>query len=129
MADPKLTTRQQQIFEFIKRYTHEKGYPPTVRDIGGAIGLTSSSTVHAHLANLERLGLLRRDPTKPRAMEELADKAKPAVVPPRPRAAPPRPHEAAGGGGARRQGQARRGAAEWAPAGRPRCGRFADPRR
>jgi repressor LexA len=81
MADPKLTTRQQQIFEFIKRYTHEKGYPPTVRDIGGAIGLTSSSTVHAHLANLERLGLLRRDPTKPRAMEVLADKAKRAVVP------------------------------------------------
>jgi repressor LexA len=81
MADPKLTTRQQQIFEFIKRYTHEKGYPPTVRDIGGAIGLTSSSTVHAHLANLERLGLLRRDPTKPRAMEVLADKAKRAVMP------------------------------------------------
>ena len=81
MADGKLTKRQQQIFEFIKRYTHEKGYPPTVRDIGGAIGLTSSSTVHAHLANLERLGLLRRDPTKPRAMEVLADKAKRAVVP------------------------------------------------
>jgi repressor LexA len=81
MAEPKLTTRQQQIFEFIKRYTNEKGYPPTVRDIGRAIGLTSSSTVHAHLANLERLGLLRRDPTKPRAMEVLADKAKRAVVP------------------------------------------------
>src|SRR5215212_9768904 len=72
-ADAKLTTRQQQIYEFIKRYTSEKGYPPTVRDIGRAIGLTSSSTVHAHLANLERLGLLRRDPTKPRAMEVLAD--------------------------------------------------------
>src|SRR5213592_2675961 len=68
MADLKLTTRQQQIFDFIKRYTHEKGYPPTVRDIGQAIGLTSSSTVHAHLNNLERLGLLRRDPTKPRAL-------------------------------------------------------------
>jgi repressor LexA len=81
MADPKLTTRQQQIFEFIKRYTNEKGYPPTVRDIGRAIGLTSSSTVHAHLANLERLGMLRRDPTKPRAMEVLADKAKRAIVP------------------------------------------------
>jgi len=77
----KLTTRQQQIFEFIKRYTTEKGYPPTVRDIGQAIGLTSSSTVHAHLANLERLGVLRRDPTKPRAMEVLADRAKRAVVP------------------------------------------------
>jgi repressor LexA len=80
MADPKLTTRQQQIFDFIKRHTHEKGYPPTVRDIGKAIGLTSSSTVHAHLANLERAGMLRRDPTKPRAMEVL-DKAKRAVVP------------------------------------------------
>lgn len=82
MADLKLTTRQQQIFDFIKRHTNEKGYPPTVRDIGKAIGLTSSSTVHAHLANLERLGLLRRDPTKPRAMEVLADKAKRAIVPP-----------------------------------------------
>ena len=81
MADPKLTTRQRQIYEFIQRHTHEKGYPPTVRDIGKAIGLTSSSTVHAHLANLERLGMLRRDPTKPRAMEVLADKAKRAVVP------------------------------------------------
>src|SRR2546423_10743478 len=81
MADPKLTTRQQQIFEFIKRYTNDKGYPPTVRDIGQAIGLTSSSTVHAHLANLERLGMLRRDPTKPRAMEVLADKAKRAILP------------------------------------------------
>jgi repressor LexA len=80
MADPKLTTRQRQIFEFIQRHTQEKGYPPTVRDIGKAIGLTSSSTVHAHLANLERLGMLRRDPTKPRAMEVL-DKAKRAVVP------------------------------------------------
>src|SRR3954471_9703063 len=82
MAELKLTNRQQQIFEFIKKHTSEKGYPPTVRDIGQAIGLTSSSTVHAHLANLERLGLLRRDPTKPRAMEVLADKAKRAVVPP-----------------------------------------------
>ena len=81
MADQKLTKRQQQIFDFIKRYTSEKGYPPTVRDIGHAIGLTSSSTVHAHLSNLERLGMLRRDPTKPRAMEVLADKAKRAIVP------------------------------------------------
>ncbi len=81
MAETKLTTRQQQIFEFIKRHTQEKGYPPTVRDIGKAIGLTSSSTVHAHLANLERLGLLRRDPTKPRAMEVIADKARRAVHP------------------------------------------------
>jgi repressor LexA len=76
MADVKLTKRQQQIFEFIKRHTSEKGYPPTVRDIGQAVGLTSSSTVHAHLANLERAGVLRRDPTKPRAMEVIAEKAK-----------------------------------------------------
>jgi len=76
MADLKLTKRQREIFDFIKRHTHEKGYPPTVRDIGKAIGLTSSSTVHAHLSNLERAGVLRRDPTKPRAMEVLVDKAK-----------------------------------------------------
>jgi repressor LexA len=69
-----LTKRQQEIFDFIKRYSAKYGYPPTVRDIGKAVGLASSSTVHAHLANLERIGLLRRDPTKPRAIEML-DKA------------------------------------------------------
>jgi len=78
--DLKLTKRQQEIFDFIKRYSAEHGYPPTVRDIGKAIGLTSSSTVHAHLANLEKAGMLRRDPTKPRALEIL-DKAKKAIVP------------------------------------------------
>ncbi len=66
-----LTKRQQEIFDFIKRYSDLNGYPPTVRDIGKAVGLASSSTVHAHLANLEKLGLLRRDPTKPRAIEML----------------------------------------------------------
>ena len=66
-----LTKRQQEIFDFIKRYSSQHGYPPTVRDIGKAVGLTSSSTVHAHLANLEKLGLLRRDPSKPRAIEML----------------------------------------------------------
>ena len=66
-----LTKRQQEIFDFIKRYSAKNGYPPTVRDIGKAVGLASSSTVHAHLANLEKLGLLRRDPTKPRAIEML----------------------------------------------------------
>ena len=66
-----LTKRQQEIFDFIKRYSAKYGYPPTVRDIGKAVGLASSSTVHAHLANLERIGLLRRDPTKPRAIELL----------------------------------------------------------
>src|SRR3954449_1397982 len=66
-----LTKRQQEIYDYIKRYAAEHGYPPTVRDIGKAVGLASSSTVHAHLANLEKLGLLRRDPAKPRAMELL----------------------------------------------------------
>src|SRR5215203_4794430 len=80
MVELNLTKRQQEIFDFVKRYAGEHGYPPTVRDIGKAIGLTSSSTVHAHLANLEKLGLLRRDPTKPRAIEVLVDKAKAAVA-------------------------------------------------
>ena len=69
-----LTKRQQEIFDFIKQYSNKHGYPPTVRDIGKAVGLASSSTVHAHLANLERIGLLRRDPSKPRAIE-LLDRA------------------------------------------------------
>jgi repressor LexA len=78
-----LTKRQQEIFEFIKKYSARYGYPPTVRDIGKAVGLASSSTVHAHLANLEKVGLLRRDPTKPRAIEMLdkaVDAAKNAVT-------------------------------------------------
>jgi repressor LexA len=74
MVDLNLTKRQQEIFDFIKRYSSRHGYPPTVRDIGKAVGLASSSTVHAHLANLEKVGLLRRDPSKPRAIEML-DKA------------------------------------------------------
>ena len=81
MVELNLTKRQQEIFDYIRRYGSEHGYPPTVRDIGKAIGLTSSSTVHAHLANLEKVGLLRRDPTKPRALEILVDKAKQAVAP------------------------------------------------
>jgi repressor LexA len=64
-----LTARQQEIWQFLVRYVDDHGYPPTVREIGGAVGLASPSTVHAHLANLERAGLLRRDPTKPRALE------------------------------------------------------------
>jgi repressor LexA len=64
-----LTARQKRILEYIKRTIQARGYPPTVREIGEAVGLTSSSSVHAQLANLERRGLMRRDPTKPRAME------------------------------------------------------------
>jgi repressor LexA len=64
-----LTARQKQIWSFLVEYTDAHGYPPTVREIGEAVGLASPSTVHAHLANLERAGLLRRDPTKPRALE------------------------------------------------------------
>ncbi|MEA2330562.1 MAG: repressor LexA [Thermoleophilaceae bacterium] len=79
MVELNLTKRQQEIFDFVKRYVGDHGYPPTVRDIGKAIGLTSSSTVHAHLGNLERLGLLRRDPTKPRAIEVLVDRARQSV--------------------------------------------------
>jgi len=69
-----LTKRQQEIFDFIRKYSAKYGYPPTVRDIGKAVGLASSSTVHAHLSNLEKVGLLRRDPSKPRAIE-LLDRA------------------------------------------------------
>jgi repressor LexA len=64
-----LTQRQREVYEFVISYVDSHGYPPTVREIGGAVGLASPSTVHAHLANLERAGYLRRDPTKPRALE------------------------------------------------------------
>jgi repressor LexA len=74
-----LTKRQKEIFDFIRNYASKTGYPPTVREIGKAVGLHSSSTVHAHLANLEKVGLLRRDPTKPRAIELLVGRAKRAV--------------------------------------------------
>ncbi|EMG28941.1 LexA repressor [Listeria fleischmannii 1991] len=79
----KLSKRQQDIYEFIKSEVKDKGYPPSVREIGEAVGLASSSTVHGHLARLEAKGLIRRDPTKPRAIEILAmeDEAPaPAVV-------------------------------------------------
>jgi repressor LexA len=64
-----LTARQQEIWNYLVEYVDQHGYPPTVREIGEQVGLASPSTVHAHLANLERAGLLRRDPTKPRALE------------------------------------------------------------
>ena len=76
-----LTKRQREIFDFISRYLSQHGYPPTVREIGKAVGLHSSSTVHAHLSKLEGLGVLKRDPTKPRAIEVMVEKAKRAVRP------------------------------------------------
>ncbi len=81
MVDLDLTKRQKEIFDFIGKYAAKTGYPPTVREIGKAVGLHSSSTVHAHLANLEKIGLLKRDPSKPRAIELLFDKAKKTIRP------------------------------------------------
>ena len=75
-----LTGRQQEIWDYLVDYVDQHGYPPTVREIGEAVGLASPSTVHAHLANLERAGLLRRDPTKPRALE-LVGREKPETPP------------------------------------------------
>lgn len=75
-----ITTRQQRILDVIADAVRDRGYPPTVREIGEAVGLTSSSSVHAQLANLEKLGLLRKDPTKPRAMVLAADDHRPRSV-------------------------------------------------
>ena len=80
-AEP-LTARQRRIVDFIAETVQKRGYPPTVREIGEAVGLTSSSSVHAQLANLERRGLLRKDPTKPRAMTlSESERAEGVVVP------------------------------------------------
>ncbi|GMA61425.1 transcriptional repressor LexA [Alicyclobacillus fastidiosus] len=86
-----LTARQEAILAFIRKNVHEKGYPPSVREIGEAVGLASSSTVHGHLERLQQKGLIRRDPTKPRALELLSgaveaddtrtDTATPSVLP------------------------------------------------
>ncbi len=75
MATSELTDRQRGILEFIERQMAERGYPPSVREIGEAVGLTSTSTVHAHLRSLQRMGYLRRDPTKPRAIQVRYDPA------------------------------------------------------
>lgn len=75
-----LTERQRQILRFMKDELRRKGYPPSVREIGGAIGLSSSSTVHGHLSRLEEKGYIRRDPTKPRAIEILDDPTRPRSV-------------------------------------------------
>jgi repressor LexA len=79
-----LTARQQEIWQFLVSYVDAHGYPPTVREIGEAVGLASPSTVHAHLANLERAGLLRRDPTKPRALELVGRRRAEPEPPPAP---------------------------------------------
>jgi len=76
-----LTKRQREIFDYIGSYLTKHGYPPTVREIGKAVGLHSSSTVHAHLSKLESLGVLRRDPSKPRALEVMVERAKKVVRP------------------------------------------------
>jgi repressor LexA len=82
MADTRImTARQQRILDFIATTVRDRGYPPTVREIGEAVGLTSSSSVHAQLANLERMGLLHKDPTKPRAMTLDGPKAPAVTIP------------------------------------------------
>ena len=75
MSESQLTKRQSEILEFIERTVGERGYPPSVREIGLAVGLASPSTVHSHLHTLQKLGFLRRDPTKPRAMAVTSDTA------------------------------------------------------
>ena len=84
MATQTLTARQREVLEIIEQHMRERGYPPSVREIGDAVGLTSPSTVHAHLAALQRRGYLRRDPTKPRALEVRWDPNSDAVVDRRP---------------------------------------------
>ena len=83
-----LSKRQREIFDFVVAYADKHGYPPTVREIGESVGLASPSTVHAHLANLERAGYVRRDPTKPRALEIVGRERSEAI-------AAPQAHEAA----------------------------------
>jgi repressor LexA len=79
-ADQQLTGKRRKILEVIERSLRDRGYPPSVREIGEAVGLTSSSSVHAHLKTLQRQGYLRRDPTKPRAMEVRFDENSGAMV-------------------------------------------------
>lgn len=76
----KITKRQQQIYDFILSYQQEKGYPPSVREMASAVGLSSPSTVHAHLNALEEHGLIKRDSTKPRALELFKQDGSPAIL-------------------------------------------------
>jgi repressor LexA len=84
MAEQLLTARQREILDVIERHQRERGFPPSVREIGEAVGLTSPSTVHNHLTALERMGFLRRDPTKPRAIEVRYDPNSGAAIERRP---------------------------------------------
>jgi repressor LexA len=84
MTEPSLSARQRQVLEFIDQQTRDRGYPPSVREIGEAVGLTSPSSVHSHLRTLERRGYLRRDPTKPRAIEVRYDPTTSAIAERRP---------------------------------------------
>ena len=84
MADSELTGKRREILDFIAAHQRSKGYPPSVREIGEAVGLTSSSTVHTHLQTLQRQGYLRRDPTKPRAIEVRYDALSGAPIERRP---------------------------------------------
>jgi repressor LexA len=84
MPPTTLTARQREVLEIIEQHMRERGYPPSVREIGEAVGLTSPSTVHAHLAALQRRGYLRRDPTKPRAIEVRWDPNSDAAIERRP---------------------------------------------
>lgn len=84
MSPQKITRRQRQVLNFIEQSLREHGYPPSVREIGEAVGLTSPSTVHSHLRTLQRLGYLRRDPTKPRAIEVRWDPNSGAIMERRP---------------------------------------------
>ena len=84
MTETTLTARQREILEMIEQHMRDRGYPPSVREIGEAVGLTSPSTVHAHLGALQKRGYLRRDPTKPRAIEVRWDPTSDAVIDRRP---------------------------------------------
>jgi repressor LexA len=84
MTDTQLTARQREILDTIEQYQRERGFPPSVREIGEAVGLTSPSTVHAHLASLQKLGYLKRDPSKPRAIEVRFDATSGGAVDRRP---------------------------------------------
>jgi repressor LexA len=84
VAETELTGKRREILDFIADQLRERGYPPSVREIGEAVGLTSSSTVHAHLGTLQKQGYLRRDPTKPRAIEVRYDATSGAAIERRP---------------------------------------------